>query len=307
MSTSTNGESNQPLAVNSVDPEDVDRTRSNFGTEALTSVNLIEFAEPQLHSSSIPTLPSFNALNEIVRRNLPSSSFKLPDLKRSNISYSGNTCVRDFILQVEEFFLYKNFSEPLLVGSFSDLLTGTAAKWFRIVRSTISSWPELKAALLKRFDTLEFDYHLESELRTRKQKPSESLPEFITDIMDMANRLAEPLMESVLITIVMHNMLPVYMPFVVGRVVPSLDAFIDIGRQLEMFVDRKPVKDTSKPKPRSCAGKTETICLKCNAKDHLYKNCPTYPGMICFKCKKPDVTTRSCDVCNPIKPSPSKN
>lgn len=82
-------------------------------------------------------MPSFNSLkvllNEHIRKNLPYTT-KLPDLKRSKINYSGKTCVREFITQIEEYLLCKNFDENFLVGSFSDLLSGTALKWFRSVR-----------------------------------------------------------------------------------------------------------------------------------------------------------------------------
>lgn len=257
------------------------------------------------HSSTAAgqNLPSFNAMNELVRKNLPASSIKLPDLKRSKIVFEGKTCVREFITQVEEYFLYKNFDESLLVGSFSDLLSGSAAKWFRTIRFNIASWTELKVALLKRFDKLEFDYFLEYELRTRKQKFSESLPDFITELMDMASRLATPISESVVITIVKHNMLPIYTPYVVGRHIASLDCFMNLGKELEIFVNRKSLKEPFKPfkveKIQSSAVKTENpLCLKCQSSGHTYRDCATIPGMICFKCKKLGVITKFCDVCN---------
>lgn len=258
-----------------------------------------------LHSSSVSAnvFPSFNAMNEVIKRNLPSSSSKLPDLKRSRIVFEGRTCVREFITQVEEYFLYKNFDEALLVGSFSDLLSGTAAKWFRAIRFSIASWHELKVALLKRFDKLEFDYFLEHELRTRKQKQDESLPDFITELMDLASRLATPLSEHVMLTIVKHNMLPIYLPYILGKSIVSLDAFVDLGKELEVFVCRKPVKELPKP---TAAGRFRTnvvqsdvsSCLKCRSTGHSYRHCPKYPGIICFKCQKLGVTTKSCDVCN---------
>lgn len=99
------------------------------------------FMETPAHSSSavVKNLPSFNMMNDSVRKCLPASSTKLPDLKRSRINFEGKTCVREFITQVEEYFLYKNFDEALLVGSFSDLLSGSAAKWFRTICFNIAS------------------------------------------------------------------------------------------------------------------------------------------------------------------------
>lgn len=280
----------------------------------LEAPNTFIHHEAPAHSSSVlaPISSSFNLMNENIRKNLPTSNSKLPDLKRSKINFEGKTCVREFIIEVEEYFLYKNFDECLLVGSFSDLLSGSAAKWFRTVRINISSWSELKVALLKRFDKLEYDYFLEHDLRTRKQTLNESLPDFITELMDMANRLAIPLPESVIITIIKHNMLPIYTPYVLGRHISSLDCFINLGRELEVFVSRKTLKDSSKPfkieKIRSSAVSSDDVtCLKCKSTGHTYKNCNSIPGMICFKCQKLGVITKFCDVCNLVKKNSSES
>lgn len=274
-------------------------------------VNMTEFLDPfanndmPAHSSATAAqnYPSFNVMNDFVRKGLPASSTKLPDLKRSRIVFDGKTCVREFITQVEEYFLYKNFDEALLVGSFSDLLSGSAAKWFRTIRFNIASWSELKVALLKRFDKLEFDYFLEYDLRTRKQKLNESLPDFITELTDMASRLVTPISEQVIITIVKHNMLSIYTPYVLGKNITSLECFTNLGKELEVFVNRKSLKDSFKPfkveKIQSNAiNSDEIVCLKCKSPGHSYKNCSIIPGMICFKCQKKGVTTKFCDVCN---------
>lgn len=251
--------------------------------------------EKPAHSSS------FNMINETIRKNLPKCSTKLPDLKRSGILFEGKTCVREFIVQVEDYFLYRNFDESVLVGAFSELLSGTAAKWFRANRFFIGSWLDLKVALLKRFDKCDFDYFLEHDLRTRKQKYNESLPDFITEILDMSNRLSNPLLESTLINIIKHNMLPIYTPYILGKDIISLDFFTAFGKELEPLVDRKPfkvpVKNFKFEKSYSSAVKSTVTCLKCGEIGHSFKNCFKIPGIICFKCKKLGVTTKDCEAC----------
>lgn len=254
------------------------------------------------------TLPSFNMLNarlnENIKKNFPATT-KLLDLKRSRIVFDGKACVREFITQVEEYFLYKNFDENVLVGSFSDLLSDIALKWFRTVRISIGSWRQLKEALLKRFDKPEFDYFLEFDLRTRKQKPNESLPDYITEIMDLASRLSTPMLEATTIDIIKHNMLSIYTPFVFGRSIISLEQFLHLGKELEVFANRKSLITNKPPKfykPsaqfNAVQSNNDLTCLKCKSKGHSYKNCPSIPGMICFKCQKAGVTIKTCDVCN---------
>lgn len=273
--------------------------------DGLVMQNATEVVDPFLshnigHSSvhNITLLPSFNSmnvqLNEQLKKHLPSTS-KLPDLKRSRISFDGKTCVREFITSVEEYFLYKNFDENFLVGSFSDLLTGTAAKWFRSIRIRVSSWTTLKSELLNRFDKPEFDYHLEYEMRTRKQRSNESLPDFITDILDMSSRLANPTFENVLITIIKHNMLPIYTPFLFGKSIDTIEQFIRISKELEILVNRKPVKEI---KQNFHAVETKLSCLKCKSTDHTYKECTEILGPVCFKCHKRGVLTKNCDTCH---------
>lgn len=252
------------------------------------------------HSSSAfatQALPSFNSMNilvnEHIKKNLP-SAIKLPDLKKSKINFDGKSCVREFITEVEEYFLYKNFDEILLVGSFTDLLSGIALKWFRTVRFRIPSWRELKVALLKRFDRPDFDYFLEHDLRTRKQKSSESLPDFITDILDMASRLSSPLLDAVLVNIIKHNMLSIYTPFIFGKYIDSVEQFLVLAKELEVFVSHKSLK-AEKSTVKSNAVQT---CLKCKKPGHHFKHCTSIPGVICFKCQKVGVTSKNCDVCN---------
>lgn len=251
--------------------------------------------EKPAHSSS------FNMINETIRKNLPKCSTKLPDLKRSGILFEGKSCVREFIVQVEDYFLYRNFDECVLVGAFSELLSGTAAKWFRANRFFISSWLDLKVALLKRFDRCDFDYFLEHDLRTRKQKYNESLPDFITEILDMSNRLSIPLSETTLISVIKHNMLPIYTPYILGKDISSLDFFTAFGKELEPLVDRKPfkvpVKNVKFEKSYSSAAQSTITCLKCGEIGHSFKNCSKIPGIICFKCKKLGVITKDCEAC----------
>jgi len=287
-----------------------------------TSVGTYALRDPVVNMTEIPdtlqdrqcescnysppiNLPTFNllnvSLNEHIKRNLPSTT-KIPDLKKSKINFNGKTCVREFITQIEEYFLFKNFDENILVGSFSDLLSDTALKWFRSVRIYISSWQNLKAALLKRFDRCDYDYFLEQDLRTKKQKYSESLPDFITDIMDMASRLSSPLLESTLIQIIKHNMLHIYMPYVVGKQILSIEQFLNLGRELEVFVNKSSLsinKPFKQEKFKVNAVEFDNlVCLKCKSSGHSYRNCPSFPGVICFKCHKVGVLTKSCDNCN---------
>lgn len=79
------------------------------GLENLTEIHDTVLQDNRSSSTVMPSFNSLNVLlNEHIRKNIPFTT-KLPDLKRSKINYSGKTCVREFITQIEEYFLFKNF------------------------------------------------------------------------------------------------------------------------------------------------------------------------------------------------------
>jgi hypothetical protein len=261
---------------------------------------------------SIPQLPHVinlpSAMNQTMnmdsRVNQPFA--KQPDLSKCKINFDGKSCVREFLIQVEELQYARSIDDAYLVRAFSSLLSDHALKWFRSVRSQITSWYGLKLALLRRFDKNDFDYQLEFQLRTRKQKPKETLSEFIIDLMDMSSQLIYPLSESILIDIFRHNMLPSLMVHFVGRPLSNMDAVVRLSKEIDAYNTVIPHQQTAshsnfeKPlrKFNAVDVKNDHICLKCKRTGHHYKECKSIKGTICFKCNKKDVTTLTCDNCN---------
>lgn len=282
---------------------DINTTHVSTGTSTDDNMNsnLIENEKPP-HSSS------FNVINETIRKNLPKSSTKLLDLKRSGIIFDGESCVREFIVRIEDYFLGRNFDEALLIGAFSDLLSGTASKWFRHVRINICSWYQLKVELLKRFDKPNYDYLLEESMRTRKQETSETLPDFITNIRDMSSRLFNPPSDVTLFTIIKHNMLSVYKPHFVDKDINTWERFETLAKLYEPMVDKSNLVNEKISKNHSVALDTKNlVCRKCEGTGHNYKSCTKITGLVCFNCKTPGKTTRNCDICTAKNTAPSKN
>ncbi|CAG9790323.1 unnamed protein product [Diatraea saccharalis] len=243
--------------------------------------------DSQLALQPATTNASHNSTNLGLDHLKKSTYYKRPDVSKSKILFDGKSCVREFITSVDEYMVSRDIDEYFIVTSFSDFLTGVAKKWFRTVRVNYSSWYSLKVDLLKRFDKLDFDYQLEFLLRTRKQKSTETLSDFIIELQDMSFRLSDPLSEQNLINIIKHNMLRSYAMYFVGRNITSIDQIVRLGREIEELAsDGNSIKSDK-----------NLTCLKCKRQGHNYRNCSSIPGIICFNCHRHGVTTLTCD-CN---------
>lgn len=262
------------------------------------------FVEPN-NSQALPTASndlldlSFHPNNlSFANANKHSYNIKRPDLSKFKHRFSGRTCVREFLLTFEEYCLARDIHDDHILISFTEVLSDLALKWFRSIRGSITSWKQLKLELLKRFDKLNFDYNLEYNLRTRKQKSSESLSDFIIEIEDMSKRLTYPLAESTLLEIIKHNMLPMYSIHLVGRSIDSLTVLVNLSKQIDDFHVSHSNKYYNFDSKIKNINIVQTLtCLKCKETGHTYKQCNKIPGVICFKCGKPGVTTKLCEIC----------
>lgn len=85
------------------------------------------------------------------------------------------------------------------------------------------------------FTPRDFNYQLEYQINTRRQKQSESLSEFIVELMDMSAKLPTPLLETTLLDIAKHNMLPQFSYHLIGRGIVSLNELIQSGTEIESY------------------------------------------------------------------------
>lgn len=85
------------------------------------------------------------------------------------------------------------------------------------------------------FTPRDFNYQLEYQISTRRQKQSESLSEFIVELMDMSAKLPTPLLETTLLDIAKHNMLPQFSYHLIGRGIVSLNELIQLGTEIESY------------------------------------------------------------------------
>ncbi|XP_073967158.1 uncharacterized protein [Choristoneura fumiferana] len=256
-------------------------------------------------------LTEMNATNNLKPiQTVKGNFYKKPDLSKFRYKFNGKTCVREFLTNFEEYCVARDIADNHILNSFAEVLTDSALKWFRSVRTNIFTWQRLKFELLRRFDKLNFDYQLEFDLRTRKQRQGETLSDFIIDLVDMSNRLTIPLQELTLLEILRHNMLPKYSMHLLGRNIISINELVQFSKIIEEYnstqtEERKPQIDARKfnKKPYVAvvtSPPSAKNCLKCDESGHSFKECRKIPGMICFRCKKANTTVKFCTNCNPV-------
>lgn len=170
------------------------------------------------------------------------------DFSKLNVTFNGKTCPLEFLTRLEELKPAKGFTDEQCFLALPVLLTDIALKWFRARRIYLTNWSHFKIEFLDHFTPRDFNYQLEYQIRTRRQKTSESLSDFIVELMDMSAKLPNPLLESTLLDIAKHNMLPQFSYHLIGRGILSLNELIQLGKEIESYKNNfKSLHDSSSP------------------------------------------------------------
>lgn len=142
------------------------------------------------------------ALSVSCERNLTSEISKL--------KFSGKTCVRSFILKVEEFVLSRGISYDKILSLAFEIFTDDALHWYRCNKDMVKSWNELCELLKEDFSSSDYDYRLSAEIRSRTQGESENITIYLAVMHGMFSRLNKALSEDDKLEILLHNIRPCY-------------------------------------------------------------------------------------------------
>lgn len=151
------------------------------------------------------------------------------------IKFSGNTCVRDFFFRIEEESDARGVPSSYIVRRFHELLIDTALKYFRSIKHPELCYASLKAAFLKTFDVVDFDFKVERELRGLKQRGNQSVRDFIIEARDLNSKLVSPIGEDSLFLIIKYGLHPRYFPCLATNLINDLDSLLQIAGNFETF------------------------------------------------------------------------
>lgn len=222
----------------------------------------------------------------------PGYLLKRFSLRKWNINYTGDTCVRSFFTSIEEEKDSDDISDGYLLKRFHEVLSGRALNYFRSIRGPDLTYPELKKYFFKTFGAIDYEFKTEQQVRNLKQKSDQSVIHFVHQISQLNDTLRKPVDKSDLLEIIIHNMHPKYFPCLSIHKFTDLDALVDTTSHFESFLPKT-------TKLISSATNQSQQCPKCNKTGHPYRSCPDFPGMLCFKCRTPGFITRDCPKCDP--------
>lgn len=273
-------------------------------------------------------LPPANSNNEQADRNDYGSNISTirPDkighiIHNWKIRFSGDSrgmSVDNFLYRVEALTnqtLNGNFD--LLCDHISTLFDAKANDCFWRYHHSVPSirWPQLREAIRKQSKDSRTDIDLREMIRDRKQKQNESFDTFYEAIIDISDRLAEPLSEKILVEILRRNLLPEIQHEILNLKIKSVSELRDICRRREFFLQdvvrkqsmsrntpfiRKQVheieEDSNSDEPDISA--ISLICWNCHKIGHRYQDCLEDRQVFCYDCGLPNVYKPKCVQCN---------
>lgn len=270
--------------------------------------------------SGLSTLPDLNVRPDKV----------LQIISNWRIKFSGGLSglsVDNFIYRVEALTsqtLQGDFD--LLCNNACLLFEGKASVWFWRYHRSVASirWPNLCLALRKEYRDSRTDVDYREMIRDRKQKPNETFDTFYESIVDLTDRLREPIHDDTLVEILRRNLLPEIQHEILNLQVSSVQHLRDICRRREFFmadIRRKHGFGLSRTPPAAKRiSEIETgleqqmdddlhvdgeeiseinlICWNCQKSGHRYQDCLSDRTVFCYGCGTPDTYKPNCKKCH---------
>ena len=266
--------------------------------------------------------------NGIFKTNKEAKRFQ-PEIFKWKINFDGSGKILDFLDKIEDKIYSRGISENELIQGFSDLVEGPALRWFRTVREHVTNWETLKAALIHKYEPLNYQTRLENDLRNTRQLNGENMNDFITRLDSINARLTPRLNDNTMLEIIKMNVLPLYHTLLGTSRLTDISNLLDLAKNFEQYCTESSLfastsgaqKPAKKLAAMEEAVKLEEIqqgkfkqpyrgnslqhvshnqnlkCLKCDRLGHNYRECKIYPHTICFRCKNANTLTANCSNC----------
>lgn len=237
-------------------------------------------------------------------------------------------------LPVESFiYRVKALTEQTLSGNFtilcmnaSSLFDDKAADWFwRFHKASPNfQWNDLCKALKEQYRDSRTDVDLRELIRDRKQRSGETFDNFYESVVELVDRLDQPLPDRTLVEILRRNLLPEIQHEILNMSIVSITQLRDICRRREFFLQdmrRRHCISNTKPVPfqkrlseleltedpaaemsqKDEISEINLICWNCRKAGHRYQDCLADRSVFCFGCGAPQTYKPNCRNCSGTK------
>lgn len=288
--------------------EDQRLTKINLLTDTYTLLRNLKCGLAGTSASTVTDAPPRVDHHENTASPVTSKHF-LGLLLKLNLHFDGEGPVHDFVSKLEDFINFSKIPPAEFLENISYVLSGEALVWYKSVKEQISSAHQFIDLIKIEFQSVESERSLLNQIKTRLQQPNEKIRTFINIMRYLFTRLVEPLPESEQLQIIMTNMSPFYISRLSLTEVSSIDHLKQLCLKLEVAKHRCEHRGYLNPgsdviiseltppkanlKTKSSLNTVALKCLKCDGSHH-YRDCQTYVGIHCFKCKKPGTLSRDC-------------
>lgn len=172
--------------------------------------DLLDLRPPTPPSNPVPAHITTGTTSESNATTLASSCERNLFSEISKLKFSGKTCVRSFILKIEEFVFSRGISHDKILSLAFEIFTDDALHWYRCNKELVKSWEDLCVLLKADFGGSDYDYRLSAEIRSRTQGENENITMYIAIMHGMFSRLNKPFSEDDKLEILLHNIRPCY-------------------------------------------------------------------------------------------------
>lgn len=167
------------------------------------------------------------------------------------MKYAGDdrgTGLNSFLWEVNDWTKSEQVSEPELLRSFGNLLTGKAKMWFTSNKHRFTTYSELIDSLKATFRHPDLDHYLLMEIHQRRQQKTESFLEFFLEVEKKFKSLSNPVSEVEIVHAVRRNMRAEYKRALIGREFHDLFSLQMAGQEVDAtntYLLSKPQAQTS--------------------------------------------------------------